>query len=580
METTKKNLREPIVCVLGHVDHGKTTLLDDIRGTKVAKKEVGGITQKIGATDIDKKTLETNIKNYFKNIQIKIPGLLFIDTPGHVAFANMRSMGGALADIAILVIDINEGLKPQTIESIDVLKKYKTPFIIAANKIDLIPYFINTKNTSFMDTLKIQRQEYIDLLDERIYKIINDLYTRGVSSDRYDRISDFTKSFAIVPVSAKLNIGIPDILMVLTGLAQRFLENSIQFENKNVRGSVIEIKKEESLGITLDTILYQGTLHKSDKIALNTSSGPAVTRVKAILVTGKKGLEEKNSASAAAGIRILITDRLDVLSGTSIIAIKNGNTETAFEELIKESKPDIKLSDNGITVKAEAIGSLEAIAYEMDQNKINIREAQIGDITKKDIINVSTLNNPMDRVIVGFNVNVSSDAKEAMESNNVRVITGNVIYSMIDDLNKWLEFKRHELEEESKNSRPVPSKLVIMPDYIFRAAKPVIVGIKVLSGRVKVGDKLINSKNKYAGTIKSLRDGDTNCQYADKGTELSCAIEGVTLNRQIFAEEDLYVDVPANIVKELKDEDMDPDMKETMEELIRIKRKDDQFWGY
>ena len=580
METTKKNLREPIVCVLGHVDHGKTTLLDDIRGTKVAKKEVGGITQKIGATDIDKKTLETNIKNYFKNIQVKIPGLLFIDTPGHVAFANMRAMGGALADIAILVIDINEGLKPQTIESIDVLKKYKTPFIIAANKIDLIPYFVNTKNTSFMDTLKIQRQEYTELLDEKIYKIINDLYARGVSSDRYDRITDFTKSFAIVPISAKLNIGVPDILMVLTGLAQRFLENSIQFENKTVRGSVIEIKKEDSLGTTLDTILYQGTLHKSDKIALNTSSGPVVTRVKAILVSGKKGLEEKNSVSAAAGIRILITDKLDVLSGTSILAVKNGNTETAFDELIKESKPDIKLSDNGITIKAEAIGSLEAIAYEMEENKINVREAQIGDVTKKDIINVSTLNNPMDRVIVGFNVNISSDAREAMDSNSVRVITGNVIYSMIDDLNKWLEFKKHELEEESKNSRPIPSKLVIMPDYIFRAAKPVIVGIKVLSGRVKVGDKLINGKNKYAGTIKSLRDGDINSQYADKGAELSCAIEGVTLNRQVFAGEDLYVDVPANIVKELKDEDMDPDMKETMEELIKIKRKEDQFWGF
>ncbi|MCL4311834.1 MAG: GTP-binding protein, partial [Candidatus Thermoplasmatota archaeon] len=252
METTKNNLREPIVCVLGHVDHGKTTLLDDIRGTTVAKKEAGGITQKIGATEIDKNTLESNIKNYFKNIQIKIPGLLFIDTPGHVAFANMRSMGGALADIAILVIDVNEGLKPQTIESIDVLKKYKTPFIIAANKIDLVPYFITAKNTSFKETLLKQRKEYVDALDEKIYKIINDLYVKGISSDRYDRITDFTKSFAIVPISAKLNIGVPDILMVLTGLAQRFLEDHIQFENKSTRGSVIEIKKEESIGTTLD----------------------------------------------------------------------------------------------------------------------------------------------------------------------------------------------------------------------------------------------------------------------------------------------------------------------------------------
>jgi translation initiation factor 5B len=580
METTKKNLREPIVCVLGHVDHGKTTLLDDIRGTTVAKKEAGGITQKIGATEIDKNTLESNIKNYFKNINISIPGLLFIDTPGHVAFANMRAMGGALADIAILVIDINEGLKPQTLESIDVLKRYKTPFIIAANKIDLIPYFIAAHNSSFKETLKKQREEYINALDEKLYKIINDLYIKGISADRYDRITDFTKSFAIVPVSAKLNIGIPDILMVLTGLAQRFLEEHIQFESKSTRGSVIEIKKEESLGTTLDTILYQGTLHKGDKIAINTSSGPAVTKVKAILATGKKGVEEKNSARAAAGIRILLTDKLDVISGTSVIGIKGGNTETAFKELIKESKPDIKLSENGITIKAEAIGSLEAIAYEMEQNKINIREAQIGDITKKDIINVSTLNNPLDRVIVGFNVNITGDAKEAMLSADVKAISGNVIYSMIDDLTRWLEFRKNQIEEEKKNARPVPSKLVIMPDYIFRAAKPVIVGIKILSGRVKVGDKLINGKNKYAGTIKSLRDGDINKQYGDKGAELSCAIDGVTLNRQIFAGEDLYVDVPEAIIKEIKDQPMEPDVKETMEELIKIKRKDEQFWGF
>ncbi len=579
METTKKDLREPIVSVLGHVDHGKTTLLDDIRGTTYAKKEVGGITQKIGATDIDKITLKKIINKYFKNINIKIPGLLFIDTPGHVAFSNMRAMGGALADIAILVIDINEGLKPQTIESIDILKKYKTPFIIAANKIDLIPYFVNGKNDSFLNILKNQRNEYKEELDNRIYKIINDLYIHGISSDRYDRITDFTKSFAIVPVSAKLNIGIPDILMVLTGMAQRFLEKNIEFREENTRGSVIEVKKEGSLGTTLDTILYEGTLSRGDTIALNTTEGPKTTRIKAILTTGKKGIIESNNVKAAAGIRILITDKLDVISGTSIIKVDN-DVNNVYNELIKESKPDIKLSENGVTIKAEAIGSLEAIAYELEQNNINIRAAEIGDVTKKDIINISTLNNPMDQVILGFNVNVSSDAKEAMEMYNSRVITGNVIYSIIDDLNNWLKFKKNEIEEEKKNSKPIPSKFVIMPDYIFRAAKPVIVGIKILSGRVKVGDKLINKNNKYAGTIQSLRDGDISKKFGDKGSELSCAISGVILNRHIFANDELYVDVPEDVIKELKNEDLDPDIKETMDELIKIKRKDNQFWGF
>ncbi|KPV46506.1 translation initiation factor IF-2 [Acidiplasma aeolicum] len=580
METAKNNLREPIVCVLGHVDHGKTTLLDDIRGTTVAKKESGGITQKIGATDINKNLLEKIVKNTFRNVSIKIPGLLFIDTPGHVAFSNMRARGGALADIAILVIDINEGLMPQTIESIDILKKFKTPFIIAANKIDLIPYFISAKNKSFYEVFKIQRPEYREELDKRIYNIINQLYVHGISSDRYDRISDFTKTFAIVPVSAKLNIGIADILMVLTGLAQKFLENEIKFSDESTRGTVIEVKKEGSLGTTLDTILYQGTLARGDTIALNTANGPQTTKVKAILVnSSNKGIMEKDKVSAAAGIRILITDKLDVTPGTSIIKILD-NPEQAFEELTRESKPNINVSENGVTIKAEALGSLEAVAYELDQNNIKIREASIGDITKKDIINVSTLNDPLERIIIGFNVGISPDGREAMESSDIKVITGDVIYSLIEEASKWLSDKKHELEEEKKNARPVPSKFIIMPDYIFRAAKPVIVGIRVLSGRVKVGDKLITENNKYAGTIKSLRDGDVNRQFADAGMEVSCAIDGVILNRHIFPDRPIYVDIPESVAKELKNQELSDDIKETLDEIIKIKRRENQFWGF
>ncbi len=580
MESTKNNLREPIVCVLGHVDHGKTTLLDDIRGTTIARKESGGITQKIGATDINRKTLENEIKAYFNKMPIMIPGLLFIDTPGHVAFSNMRARGGALADIAILVIDINEGLKPQTIESMDILKKFKTPFIIAANKIDLIPYFVSEKNKPFYEVLKNQRQEYKEELDNRIYKIINQLYVQGISSDRYDHITDFSKTFAIVPISAKMNIGIPDVLMVLTGLVQKFLENDIKFENISSRGSVIEVKKEGSLGTTLDTILYQGSFLRGDSIAINTSSGPQVTKIKAILInSSKRGTIEKEKVSAAAGIRILITDKMDVTPGTSVIKL-DYDKKKIFEELIKESQPNIKLSETGIMVKAEALGSLEAIAYELEQNKISIKEAQIGDITKKDIINASTLNNPLEHIIVGFNVNVSNDAKEAIQYNDIKVVTGEVIYSLIDETDKWLESRKKEIDETKKNQKPVPSKFIIMSDYIFRAAKPVIVGIKVLSGRIKVGDKLITAKNKYAGTIKSLRDGDVNKPFADIGSEISCAIEGVILNRHIFPEEPIYVDIPESVAKELKDQELSPDIKETLEEIIKIKRKESQFWGF
>ncbi len=190
------------------------------------------------------------------------------------------------------------------------------------------------------------------------------------------------------------------------------------------------------------------------------------------------------------------------------------------------------------------------------------------------------MNDPLERIIIGFNVGISPDGREAMESSDIKVITGDVIYSLIEEASKWLSDKKHELEEEKKNARPVPSKFIIMPDYIFRAAKPVIVGIRVLSGRVKVGDKLITENNKYAGTIKSLRDGDVNRQFADAGMEVSCAIDGVILNRHIFPDRPIYVDIPESVAKELKNQELSDDIKETLDEIIKIKRRENQFWGF
>ena len=340
-----KTIRQPIVCVLGHVDHGKTSILDAIRGTAQAKKEAGGITQRIGATQIDVSAIIHGTKNILTSTSLKIPGLLFIDTPGHVAFANMRARGGALADIAILVVDVNEGLMPQTIESINILKKYRTPFVIVANKIDLVPLVTETSNTSFSQFIKKQRDEYREELDRRIYDLVIAVYLQGFPSDRFDRVTDFSKTIAIIPASAKLRIGIQDILMMLAGLSQRYLEKEISMVNGEARGTIIEVKIESSVGTTLDTILYQGALKTGDVIAINTKEGPKLTRVKALLVnstSGEKGLKEKRIVSAAAGVRILISDKYEVIAGSPLIAV-TAAPEAAFLEIEKESRTNIDL---------------------------------------------------------------------------------------------------------------------------------------------------------------------------------------------------------------------------------------------
>ncbi|GGM74189.1 translation initiation factor aIF-2 [Thermogymnomonas acidicola] len=573
--------RQPIVCVLGHVDHGKTTVLDAIRGTSVAQKEAGGITQRIGATDIDAETIERSARALLKGAKLKVPGLLFIDTPGHVAFSNMRARGGALADIAVLVIDINEGLMPQTVESINILKKFRTPFIVAANKIDLIPLFTPVRDVSFIECLKKQRKEYVEELDRRIYELVSALYGQGFQSERYDRITDFTRTVAIVPVSGKLHIGMPDLLMMLAGLAQRYLENDIRLRTDETRGTVIEVKREEGTGVTLDTVIYQGVLRAGDEIALNTRDGPAVTRVRGMLINThgrKKGLREVESVQAAAGVRVLISDKLDVIPGTPMIVVR-GDRDKIFEEIIKESSVSIPLSEHGVTVKAEALGSLEAVSYELGQKGIGIRSAQTGDVTKRDIIDVATLQDPMEKVIIAFNVSVLPEAQQAAAENDVTIIQGNIIYRLIEEVEGWLAEKKKQLEEGRKQSMPVPSKLVILPEYIFRTSKPVIVGVRLLSGQLKVGDTLIKSDGRYGGTVKSIRENEVSKNYVDAPAEVAVAIDGVTLNRQINPNETLYVDIPESVVRELRARALDPETMKTLEEIIKIKRKENPFWG-
>ncbi|MDD3398856.1 MAG: GTP-binding protein, partial [Candidatus Methanomethylophilaceae archaeon] len=249
-------IRQPIVSVLGHVDHGKTMLLDTIRGTSVIAREAGLITQHIGATEVPIDHIYKVCGKLIGPKRFDVPGLLFIDTPGHHSFITLRARGGSLADLAVLVIDVKEGIKPQTIESIRILKQYKTPFIIAMNKVDTIPGWQYEKNRPFILAEKQQAPHAIENFNARLYDIIGALSMEGISADRYDRIDNFTRTVALVPVSAKTGEGIADLLLVLIGLAQRFLEEQLRQESGPGRGTILEIKEERGLGQTLDIILY------------------------------------------------------------------------------------------------------------------------------------------------------------------------------------------------------------------------------------------------------------------------------------------------------------------------------------
>ena len=576
-------IRQPIVSVLGHVDHGKTTLLDKIRGTSVARREAGAITQHIGATEVPIDAIY-KICGKLINKKFKVPGLLFIDTPGHEAFTTLRARGGALADLAVLVIDINEGIMPQTVESINILKRYKTPFVIAANKIDLIYGWKNCKDEPFIFAIQKQKEEVQQAVDEKIYKIVEKLYELGFSADRYDRIADFTQNLAIIPMSAKLGIGIADLLLVLVGLAQRFLEENLKTEEGPGEGTVLEVKEERGLGKTIDVILYSGTMRKGDTIVVGSHDEPIITKIKAILKP--KPLDEMrdprdrflsvDEVHAAAGIKIAAPNLENALAGSPVI-VANDNLEEVVNRVRKETGIHIETQEEGVIIKADALGSLEALAYELKQEGLPIKMADIGDISKRDIVNAQTIGNPLYRVILGFNVKILPDAEK--EASKIKIFTNNVVYKIIEDYKEWMEEKKRELEAEKRMEITFPGKFKILPEYIFRLSKPAIVGVRVLGGRIRVGQRILREDGRVVGRIKSIRSGENNVLEAIMGEEVAIAIDGVTVGRQVKAGETYYVDIPEEHARKLFKMNLSYEDKEVLDEIARIKRKEKPFWG-
>jgi translation initiation factor 5B len=581
--------RQPIVSVLGHVDHGKSTILDRIRGTNVVGREAGGITQHIGATEVPLETVYKLCGDMAKGKRFTVPGLLFIDTPGHHSFITLRARGGALADLAVLVIDINQGIQPQTVESMNILKKFKTPFVIAANKIDLIEGWRVQEGQPFIISIKRQPESAIENLEKAIYDLVGKFYDYGFSADRFDRIEDFTKTVAIIPVSGKSGEGIPDLLLVLVGLAQRFLEEQLESEEEGPgEGTVLEVKEEKGLGTTLDVILYQGELRRGDMVAISSTdpAKPIVTKVKALLKP--KPLDEirdptqkfdsVQKINAAAGIKIAAQNLENALAG-GLIKVIRGNEQEVIEAIKKESEMKIELSPEGVLAKADAIGSIEALAFELKNANIPIRSARIGDVSKKDIVEAETSADPLHRIILAFNVGITPDAQAALKDHDVTILSNNVVYRLIEDYQEWMKKKKEELEREKRLELVFPGKLIILPNCVFRVSKPAIVGVRVLAGRIMSGQTLIRADGKSVGKIRSIQSENQSIATAEMGQEVAISLDDVTVGRQIKVEDVLYVDIPEGHARQLQKMELRADESEVLAEILKIKRSQEPFWA-
>jgi len=579
--------RQPIVSVLGHVDHGKTTLLDSVRKTDLATREAGLITQHIGATEVPNEVINELCSPLMGEQELDSPGLLFIDTPGHQAFTTLRARGGALADIAILIIDVNEGFKPQTLESLKILQRNKTPFVIALNKIDRIQGWAKHKGMPFVTTYQQQIEQVRDSLDDKVYRFIERLYSEWVPSDRYDRIEDFTETVALVPISAKTGEGIPDLLLILEGLSQRYLQEKLNYEATGpARGTVLEVKDVPGLGKTMDAIIYDGVLRTGDRLVVGGVNGPIKTQVKALLKPKpldeirdpKNRFDSIKEVVAATGVKIAGPGLEDALAGSPIIAY-DGDGEEAMAEVMDASQPAIELREQGLTVLADAVGSLEGLAFEMNGADLPISRAEIRNVARKDIVEVSTNPEPLYRVIIAFNVDILPDAEEELLKQDVKLISGDVVYKLVEDYQEWAERKKEEMDVERRTDYIHPGKFLILPDHIFRVSKPAIVGVRVLAGRLRVGQPILRPDGRELGKIKSIRDGQESIREAHQGKEVAVALTNVTVGRQIKAEDVLYVDVPEGHARALMRGDMSVDDRMVMDEIVDIKRKTEPFWA-
>ena len=538
-------------------------------------------------------TLET-IKNICGSLleslglKFTIPGLLFIDTPGHAAFTNLRKRGGNLADIAILVIDIREGLKPQTIESIEILKQYKTPFIIATNKIDLLAGW-KQNNSSLIANINSQSPLTIQEIEKKLYEIVGKLAEHGLNAERFDRVDDYTKQIALIPTSAETGEGIPELLMVLTGLAQKYLEECLECNvDGNGKGIILEVKEEKGIGKSMDVIVYDGTLRVNDPIVIGGLNKPIVTKIRALFEPAplsemrdkKSKFKSVKEVHAATGVKIAAPDMDNVVAGMPLIKTDKNNIEQAKEEVQSQvEEVIIETDEKGIVVKADALGSLEALIKLLKEEEIPIRKANIGSITKKDISDAASNfeDNPFNCIILGFNVKDIS----GLCDDRVKIITSQIIYEIIDKYKEWLAEEKKKKEASELDNLVQPAKLEFLSGYIFRQSNPAVFGIEVIAGTLKSNTPLINKLGNYLSLVKNIQADKKTVDKAEKGKQVAISVPGVTIGRQINEGDILYSNIPEEDFKKFKQfkEYLTPEQKMILKEIAEINRENNPVWG-
>lgn len=497
--SNEKDLRSPICCILGHVDTGKTKLLDKIRQTNVQGGEAGGITQQIGATYFPVEAIKqkTAVMAKFEKQTFDVPGLLIIDTPGHESFTNLRSRGSSLCNIAILVIDIMHGLEQQTLESIRLLRDRKAPFVVALNKIDRLYDWKSIPNNSFRDSFAQQTKSVQAEFQNRYDQIKVALAEQGLNSELYFQNKNMAKYVSIVPTSAVTGEGVPDLLWLLLELTQKRMSKQLMYLSK-VEATILEVKVVEGFGYTIDVVLSNGVIREGDRIVLCGLNGPIATNIRALLTPPpsrelriKSEYIHHKEVKAALGVKIAANDLEKAVAGSRLIVVGEDDDE---EEIMDEVMDDltglldsVDTSGRGVTVQASTLGSLEALLDFLKDSKIPVMSIGLGPVYKRDVMKASTMleKAPEYAVMLCFDVKVDKEAEQYAEENHIKIFNADIIYHLFDQFTAYQSKLMEERRKEFMEFAVLPCVLNTL--QIINKRNPMLIGVDVIEGAVRIG---------------------------------------------------------------------------------------------
>ncbi|KAI3922263.1 hypothetical protein MKX01_005952 [Papaver californicum] len=537
---SEDNLRSPICCIMGHVDTGKTKLLDCIRGTNVQEGEAGGITQQIGATYFPAENIRERTRELKADAKLRVPGLLVIDTPGHESFTNLRSRGSGLCDIAILVVDIMHGLEPQTIESLNLLKMRNTEFIVALNKVDRLYGWKTCKNAPIVKAMKMQSKDVQMEFNMRLTQIITEFKEQGLNSELYYKNKEMGETFSIVPTSAISGEGIPDMLLLLVQWTQKTMVEKLMFTNE-IQCTVLEVKVIEGLGTTIDVVLVNGVLHEGDQIVVCGMQGPIVTTIRALLTPHPmKELRIKGSyihhkeLKAAQGVKITAQGLEHAIAGTGLYVVgPDDDVEDIKEATMEDMKTvmsKIDKSGEGVCVQASTLGSLEALLEFLKSPAVNIPVSgiSIGPVHKRDVMRASVM---LERkkeyaTILAFDVKVTSEARELAEESGVKIFIADIIYHLFDQFKAYIDNLKEEKKKDAAEEAVFPCLLQIMPNCVFNKKDPIVLGVDILEGILKIGTPMCIPSRDFIdiGRIASIEINHKQVDTAKKGQKVAIKI--------------------------------------------------------